>query len=106
MDPALCEIFAEEYARHLKLIHAQRNAALEGCRSELVKVRKDIERLIDAIVGGIPGSQVKDRLARLEARKAELEAKLDASEAPAISIHPNIGRYYRKQIGELPRSPE
>jgi hypothetical protein len=29
-------------------------------------------------VGGIPGSQVKDRLARLEVRKAWLEATLDA----------------------------
>jgi hypothetical protein len=101
MDPALCEIFAEEYARHVKAIHVKQSAALEGCRSELVKVRKEIERLIDAIVGGVPGAQVKDRLAKLEGRKAELEARLDATDAPPVAIHPNIGKYYRKQVGEL-----
>lgn len=38
------------------------------------------------------------RAAQLEKRKAELEAKLDQTEADPVVIHPNMGRYYRKQI--------
>jgi site-specific DNA recombinase len=58
MDPALCEIFAEEYTRHMKRLQIERNASVEICRAELVKVRRDIERIVDAIVGGVPGGQL------------------------------------------------
>ena len=76
MDPGLCEVFAEEYTRHMNKLRSERNASLEGYRAELVKVRKDIDRVIEAIIDGVPGSQVKDKMTRLEARKQELETLL------------------------------
>ena len=40
---------------------------------------RDLDRLVQAILDGVPGSHVKDRMAELEARKAELEALLARS---------------------------
>ena len=98
MDPALCEVFAEEYTRHMNRLRNERNASLEGYRAELVKVRKDIDRVIEAIIDGVPGSQVKDKMTRLEARKQELEGLLDQTERVPVSIHPAMGKFYRKQV--------
>ena len=50
---------------------------------------------MQAIVDGVPGSRVKDRMAELEARKAELEALLaEAKEEPVLQL-------YRQQIARL-----
>ena len=42
----------------MKRLQIERNASVEICRAELVKVRRDIERIVDAIVGGVPGGQL------------------------------------------------
>src|SRR5262249_18902877 len=36
-----------------------------------------------------------------EERKQELEALLDSTERVPVSVHPAMGRYYRKQVGAL-----
>jgi site-specific DNA recombinase len=104
MDPALCEVFAEEYTRHMNRLRSERNATLEGHRAELVKVRKDIDRVIEAIIDGVLGSQVKDKMARLEERKQALEALLDSTERVPVSVHRAMGKYYRKQVGRCARA--
>jgi site-specific DNA recombinase len=76
MDPSVCAIFCEEYTRHLNELRMERNAASQGYRSELDRVTRDLDSLVQAILDGVPGSRVKDRMAALEARKAELEALL------------------------------
>ena len=53
---------------------------------------KDIDRVIDAILDGVSGAQVKDKMAALEARKAELEDKLETAEEEPVLIHPEMGR--------------
>jgi len=101
MDPSVCEIFCEEYTRHLNELRMGRNAASQGYRSELDKVTRDLDRLVQAILDGVPGSRVKDRMAELEARKAELEALLaEAIEEPVL-LHPNLAQLYRQQVARL-----
>ena len=50
---------------------------------------------------GVPGIQVKDNMAALASRKAELEDKLANAEEEPILIHPEMGRYYREQVTAL-----
>jgi site-specific DNA recombinase len=101
MDPALTEVFCEEYTRHLNEARMQRSAAMQGARNELAKVNRDLDRLVQALLDGVPGSRVKDRMAALEARKAELEPALaDAVEEPVL-LHPNMAQVYRAKVARL-----
>lgn len=70
MSPLVYEVFCEEYTRHVNELRMERSAASQGYRSGLDKVSRDQDRLVQAILDGVPGSRVKDRMAELEARKA------------------------------------
>ena len=64
-------------------------------------MNRDLDRLVQALLDGVPGSRVKDRMAALEVRKAELEALLaDAVEEPVL-LHPNMAEVYRAKIARL-----
>ena len=102
MDPALLEVFCAEYTRHLNRLRSNAVASSEGRKAELAKIDREMERLVDAIVGGVPAAKVKDRMAGLDARKTELEALLaDAPEPPPVLVHPRMGDRYRAEIGRL-----
>jgi site-specific DNA recombinase len=63
--------------------------------------RQPARCLVQALLDGVPGGRVKDRMAALEARKAELEPALaDAVEEPVL-LHPNMAGVYRRQIARL-----
>ena len=101
MDPALTEIFCDEYTRHLNRLWMEQNASLAGAKSELAKVTKELDRLVQAIIDGVPGNRVKDKMGQLETRKAELEAQLkNAAEEPVL-LHPKMAAYYREQVSRL-----
>lgn len=102
MVPELVALFREEYTKHKNRISRERRAASEGDRAALAKTEREIERLVQAILDGVPGSQVKDRMAQLEARKTELRGKLARAndEAPVL-LHPKMVDFYRRQIEAL-----
>ena len=100
MNPALLEVFCAEYTRHLDRLRSDAVASSEGRRAELAKIDREMERLVDAIVGGVPAAKVKDRMARLDARKAELETLLtDAPEPPPVLVHPRMGATAKRSAG-------
>ena len=101
MDPALTEIFCQRYAETMNRLVSEHNAGLHAKRAELEKVGRDIDKLVQAILDGVPGNQVKDRMAALEQRKEILERQLDQAEEMPVSLHPNLAGYYREQIGRL-----
>ena len=101
MDPALMEIFCEEYTRHMNKLRMEQNAAITGAKAELAKVTKELDRLVQAILDGVPGSQVKDKMGQLEARKGDLEAQLEGAKEEPVLLHPNMASYYREQISQL-----
>ena len=104
MDPDLCEVFAEEYARHLNEIRINKNASIEAARAELARVKKEITKCVDAICNGVPAEKVKDRMWELDAREKELEAKLATATEEPVLIHPNMGKVYRQQVEELTKA--
>ncbi|MEO0625242.1 MAG: recombinase family protein [Pseudomonadota bacterium] len=101
MTPERTEIFSREYTEHMNRLAAEANAGRDAATAELAKIDRDLERLVEAILDGVPGSKVKDRMAELEARKAELDDKLSRTEAQTVSLHPDLGAYYRREIGRL-----
>jgi site-specific DNA recombinase len=101
MDPELCKIFAEEYVRELTRLHAQNRNSQASLSTELEKVDRDLEKLVDAICAGIPADRIKDIMVSLEARKAVLGDKLETSPVANFLIHPNMGRFYRERVAQL-----
>ena len=78
-------------------------AEQDGQQTELRQVRQQIERLVDAIVGGTPAAAVRERLTVLEQRRLDLEAALASATAPAPRLHPNLASVYRQKVAELTR---
>ena len=76
MDPALCEVFAEEYTRHMNRLLIERKASRSATRAELSKIDIELDRLVQAILDGVPGKSLSEKAAQLESRKAELEKQL------------------------------
>ena len=103
MNPKLVEVFCAEYAKHQNRVTSARQASLASDKAALAKTEREIDRLVQAILDGdLKGQQVKDKMAQLEARKAELEAKLaDQTEETPVLLHPKMAGLYRRQIENL-----
>ena len=101
MDPALVDVFCQTYTNHMNKLAADHNAGRTGKQAELDSVTRDLDRLIQAIIDGVPGAQVKDRIAALEQRKDTLSHELAHSEPAPVSLHPNMAAYYREAVADL-----
>jgi DNA invertase Pin-like site-specific DNA recombinase len=98
MDPALFAVFCQAFIEETnRLRHAVRSQA-EDRERELGKIRRDLDRLVQAILDGTPARAIQDRIATLEARRTELEAapRVDAA-APPI-VHPAMAKIYRDKV--------
>ena len=104
MDPTLVEEFCAEYTRHLNALRNEKNAALHAAKAELTRLAKERGNLIQAIKDGVPASEIKDDLARLTARREELEALLDGTAKEPVLLHPNMAGYYRQQVADLTKA--
>ena len=101
MEPALLEEFCEEYRTHLNRLRGEKNASRSAAKAELGKLERDRERLIQAIKDGVPASEIRDDLARIAARREELEALLEGTTEEPVLLHPNMAARYRTQVTHL-----
>ena len=102
MDSALYEVFCAEYTRHRNALRMNRTAQLAAQRAELGKIDRELDRLVQAIIDGVPGARVKDRIGALEARKIELnELLVGVKEEPPVLLHPSMSDRYRTQVAAL-----
>ena len=101
MDDDLCNVFCEEYTRHMNKLRREHDAALDFHRDDLRRVKKHLSQMVDAIAEGAPVAPIKDKMHELENRRVHLEALLkDVEEAPPL-LHPSMARRYREQLGKL-----
>ena len=63
-------------------------------------MEREIRKLIQAIKDGVSALSIKDELMKLEARKAELQSRLEAPEMPEL-LHPRMSDVYREKVGSL-----
>lgn len=64
----------------------------------------NLDKAIQAILDGVPGAQLKDRIGQFEDRKAELTAFLANANEPPPLLHPNMAETYRQRIAGLDAS--
>ncbi len=76
-------------------------SSLAGYKAEQCKATKEIDRLIDAIIGVVAVSPGKDKILALDARKAELARLIDETDEPPALMHPNMTSHYRKEVARL-----
>jgi hypothetical protein len=102
MDPELVRVLCEEYTAELNRLRAEAGAQRDVKVAELEQVKRNHSKLVDAILAGVPGEQVKDRMIVLDAHRQELEVELSASAAPAlVRLHPGMVEVYPKKVREL-----
>jgi site-specific DNA recombinase len=101
MEPARIKIFCEEYARAMNRLHVERSAQRATNEDALARAERELARLVQALVDGVPASAVREKIAELEARKDALRIRLATSGDNGIRLHPNMAGYYRAQIADL-----
>ena len=101
----LFEDFCREYVRELNRLRMEHRAGLSSARTELAIVEREIRKLVQAIKDGVSALSIKDELWSLEARKAELQSCLNASEITEL-LHPRMADVYREKAGSLCRALE
>ena len=96
----LFEDFCREYVRELNRLRMEHRAGLSSARSELASADREIRKLVQAIKDGVSALSIKDELLSLEARKVELQSRLEAPEIPEL-LHPRMSDVYREEVASL-----
>jgi len=96
----LFEDFCRECVRELNRLRMEHRASLSHGRQELAAVEREIQKFIQAIKDGVSALSIKDELLSLEARKAELQSRLEAPEMPEL-LHPRMADVYREKVRNL-----
>ena len=104
MDPELVRLFCEEYVAERNRLAAEADASRAVLDGELARVKKDHARLVQAILDGVPGDQVKEPMIALDARRQELEKLLaDRPTREPAAFHPSMAKTYRDRVAALVR---
>jgi site-specific DNA recombinase len=101
MEPALFEEFVKEFTAE---VNRQRSALADekvSLQSELARVTRQIDRLVEAILGGADALAVNTKLKELEARKAALTDKLGSTPDAEPLLHPALATIYRDKVASL-----
>jgi site-specific DNA recombinase len=101
LNRELFEEFCEEFTRELNRLRMAERALQSSARHELERVEQSIGKLIEAIEDGLSASSIRDKLNKLEDRRAELKARVnDVREMPPL-LHPGMADLYRAKVGDL-----
>jgi DNA invertase Pin-like site-specific DNA recombinase len=95
------EEFCREYTREMNRLRTEHRASLSSAERELVGVKREIGKLIDAIKRGVPGDEVKDDMIALGVRRKALTAQIETADATPPLLHPQMADVYRERVTQL-----
>ncbi|MND38616.1 hypothetical protein D3C80_293230 [compost metagenome] len=101
MEPDVFKVFCEEFTREVNRARIERTTDLEGWRNELERADRELDKAIQAILDGVPGAKLKDRIGALEARKIELADLIANADEPPALLHPNMAQVFHKKLAAL-----
>ena len=79
----------------------EQRAGQTSAKRELVQLEARRKKIVESIIEGVRGRDVKDELMAIGNRKDELDAQLRvADEAPPL-LHPRMADLYRAKVEEL-----
>ncbi|MFV0295425.1 MAG: hypothetical protein ACK5JT_04825 [Hyphomicrobiaceae bacterium] len=101
MAPDLFKEFCDAFIAELNQARSADNASRATAEAELVKVRRRLRQIVDAIAEGIPARTLKDELLALEAREDALKAKIEATPEHKVVVSPAMAEIYRARVAKL-----
>jgi len=101
MHPDMVKTFIEEFHREVNRQAAEHDMDRDHIERDMEKTERDIQRVIEAIKAGVPGTAVKEEMATLEDRRIDLQNQLESTPAPMPRLHPNLAEVYRRKVANL-----
>ena len=96
------DLFCKEYTKEYNANRTAARAVHDQQIARLSRISQDLERLVDALIDGVPADRVKTRMQALEAEKAELEAMTSAEPLEALTVlHPAMSELYKNSVMNL-----
>lgn len=93
--------FCREFAKEMNRLRMEQRAKLSGAKRELERVKRDIGKGVDALIGGYRTPELKTRMEALPERKEALLAQLAIADEPPPLLHPRMADLYRSKVEEL-----
>jgi site-specific DNA recombinase len=106
MDGACFKEFCCEYTRELNRLRMEQRADLTCAERELSRLEARRQKLVQSIMDGVPGSEVKVELTAIAARREELSRILSLAQRPPVLLHPRTADVYRERVNQLCRALE
>ena len=104
LAPELVAEFIKAFAEEMATAQSEAVRTQGQVHRELADIDRKLEGVLKAIEDGVWSEALKARLKGLEARKAELAAKIKLVEAlptPAVRLHPNAADIYSAKVTNL-----
>ena len=100
------EEFCREFTKEMNRLLMEHRAGVVAAEREAERLEARRAKLVESIMEGVPGSQVKDELIAIAARREELARQLEAAgQAPPL-LHPSMADLYREKVTSLAQALE
>ena len=100
------EEFCREFAKEMNRLRMEQRAGQTSAKRELVQLEARRKKIVESIIEGVRGRDVKDELIAIGNRKDELEAQLKTADEPPPLLHASMANLYRSKVEELPAAPQ
>jgi chorismate mutase len=102
----LFDDFCREFTREMNRLRIEHRAGRTAAKRELQHLEVRRAKIVQSIMEGVPGREVKDELIAIGARRDELARQLEAAgQAPPL-LHPSMADLYRQKVTSLATSLE
>lgn len=101
MQPDLVKAFCTESTAEWNRLAADRSGLPDTRQREFAQVTRKLDNLIEAIAGGLRGSQLREQMDKLEVRRAVLAAELATPVDSTPRLHPALAEIYRARVAAL-----
>ncbi len=101
MRPDFFEEFCAEFTKELNRLRMAQGAEIVSAKRELVRLEARRKKIVESIIEGVRGRDVKDELIAIGNRKDELEAQVKVADEPPPLLHPRMADIYRTKVAEL-----
>ncbi|HEY6432147.1 MAG TPA: recombinase family protein [Acetobacteraceae bacterium] len=103
LAPELVADFVRAYAEEMATVQRQASSQRDRLKAEHADTDRRLQGVLKAIENGAWSDALRSRLAELEARKRNLESRIEAAGAqpPPIQLHPGAAEIYRAKVADL-----
>ncbi len=102
LRPGIQALLQDAAQSRFDMVLAEALDRLSRNQADIARIYEQLNKIVDAVADGAPFALFKDKTAKLEAEKAECEAKLSPiSDEPPMLLHPNMSAIYKDKVGRL-----